>query len=76
MTFYTFRKSLLFNCSFHFYLFVSFSCFVCHIVPESVANLKRENSDLRSKVNFYLNGGDLKISRFNSTERKQCHLFC
>ena len=33
----------MFNCSFRFYLFVSFSCFVCHIMPESIANLKREN---------------------------------
>ena len=40
----------MFNCSFRFYIFVSFSCFVFHIMPESIANLKRENNDLKSKV--------------------------
>ena len=30
----TFRKFLMFKCSFCFLLFVLLSCFVCHIIPE------------------------------------------
>ena len=44
VTFSILRKSLMFNCSFRFYLFVSFSCFVCHIMPESIANLGKKNA--------------------------------
>ena len=46
----TFRKFLMFNCFLRFYLFVSVSCFVCHIMPESIVNLRKENNDLKSKV--------------------------
>ena len=40
----------MFKCSFCFLIFVSLSCFVRHIMPESIANLRSENKDLKSKV--------------------------
>ena len=40
----------MFNCSFCFRLVLSFSCFVLYTLLESIANLKRENNSLKSKV--------------------------
>ena len=55
-----------------FFVNVLLSCFVCHIMPESIANLTRENNDLKSKVSTLKE----EISRLKDLFQQQSSRLC